>query len=190
MKNFFKSNSDIISKMFVYQIGITVFGFLLYMTSAVSENRSLMLGLGIFSAIFYLSLIYIHVWELGAHDKIKIDAGRLGFDKFKGPKASLIANIPNFFFAILSTVGYLCINRTVTDAAGNFSSPEWAANLYAIAQLIGVYLNSMYIGIGDYFGIEILPYFLFVIIIPALLTSFLAYFFGTKEKYGFSVSGK
>ncbi len=188
MKSFIKNNSQIITKMFVMQIGITVLGYLLYLAASVSENRTLVLGLGIFSALFFLFLIYVHVWDLGTHDKIKIDGNRLTYDSLKGLKIALFANSLNIFLALLSTIGYLCIDRSVS-VDGVFTTPSWACSLYAIAQIIGQFLNSMYTGIGDYLGIMQYPWFLFVLVIPSLITTTVAYILGTKEKFGILASG-
>lgn len=183
MKEFIHKNSELIVKMVVHQIGLTVFGLLLNSCASVSGNENLGIIFGVFSAAFYWFLIYILLWENGTKDKIRIEAGRMKKDVFKGAKVALIAAIPNLFLALLSTVGYLAIDRSVM-VDGKFTSPEWAANLYSIAQIIGIFLNSMYTGIGEYFGITVMPYFLFLITLPAVLVTGLGYYLGTKEKFG------
>ena len=188
MKSFIKNNFAMISKMFIQQIGIAFLGFLLNTAANVSGNKSLVLGLSIFSAAFYLFLVYVHVWEFGVQDKIRIEAGRIKFDPLKGLKASLIANSVNILLAVLSAIGYLCIDRNILDEFGNIVSPAWAVNLYAVSHIIGVFLQSMYNGIGSWFGIDVYPYFLFLAILPSLITSFFGYYFGTKEKYGLFTS--
>lgn len=187
---FIKRNSDVIVKMLVHQFGLTVFGFLLYSAAKVSGNSALVIGFGVFSAVFYLFLLYVLSWENGAKDKIRIDAGRQKYDRLKGAKANLAANIPNLVFAVLAIVGYLFINKNVLSAEGNFISPAWAVNLYAVAQVVGVYLNSMYIGIGDYIGISTQPYYLFIVCIPSVLVCGIGYYLGTKEKFGVFSSAK
>ena len=52
-------NSDLIVKMLVHQFGLTVFGYLLYSAANVSGNGALVIGFGIFSAVFYLVLLYV-----------------------------------------------------------------------------------------------------------------------------------
>ena len=110
-------------------------------------------------------------------------------DVFKGAKISLIAAIPNLVLTLLSTVGYLAIDRSVM-VDGKFTSPAWAADLYSIAQIIGIFLNSMYTGIGEYFGITVMPYFLFLSTLPAILVTGLGYYLGTKEKFGIFTGAK
>ena len=52
--SFWKMNSDTVIKMLVHQFGLTVFGFLLNSAASVSGNDLLVIGLGLFSAVFYL----------------------------------------------------------------------------------------------------------------------------------------
>ena len=183
MKDFIHKNSELAVKLVVHQIGLTVFGFLLNSCASVSGNENLGLIFSIFSAAFYCFLIYILLWENGTKDKIRIEAGRIKRDVFKGAKIALISAIPNLILALLSTVGYLAIDRSIM-VDGKYSSPEWAANLYSLAQIIGIFLNSMYTGIGEYFGITVMPYYLFLITLPTILVTGLGYFLGTKEKFG------
>ena len=184
MKNFLKKNSDMIIKLIVHQFGLTVFGFLLYSAASVSGNRALVIGFSIFSVAFYLFLVYNLAWENGSKDKIRIDAGRLERDNFKGLKADLIAQIPNLIIAFVSLIAYICINRAIVSEAGQFVTPVWAVNTHAICQLIGFYINAMYLGIFDYFDLVTLPFSLLLLTVPTLLTCALGYYFGTKEKYG------
>ncbi|MBE6609252.1 MAG: hypothetical protein E7634_01140 [Ruminococcaceae bacterium] len=183
MKEFIRKNSELIVKLVVHQIGLTVFGFLLNSCASVSGNENLGIIFGLFSAAFYWFLIYILLWEIGTKDKIRIEAGRMKKDVFKGAKVALVAAIPNLVLTLISTVGYLAIDRSVM-VDGKFTSPEWAANLYSIAQIIGIFINSMYTGIGEYFGITVMPYFLFLATLPAILVTGLGYYLGTKEKFG------
>ena len=184
MKNFWKKNSDMIVKLIVHQFGLTVFGFLLYSAASVSGNRALVIGFSIFSVAFYLFLIYNLAWENGSKDKIRIDAGRQERDNFKGLKADLIAQIPNFIIALVSLIAYFFINKSAISESGQYLTPTWAVNTHAICQLIGFYLNAMYLGIFDYLELITLPFSLFLLTVPTLLTCALGYYFGTKEKYG------
>ena len=187
---FCSKNSDMIVKMLVHQFGLTVFGYLLYSAANVSGNSALIIGFGIFSAVFYLVLLYVLSWENGSKDKIRIDAGRMKRDKFKGAKASLVAAIPNLIFAVLALIGYLGINKEVLSAEGGYITPEWAVNMFGICQVVGAYLNSMYIGIGDYLGLLPYPYYLFLIIVPSVAVCGVGYFLGTKEIGGLFTDSK
>lgn len=184
MKDFLKKNSEFLTKLLVHQFGLTVFGFLLYSAAGVSGNRALVIGFSVFSALFYLFLIYVLAWETGSKDKIRIDAGRQKRDVFKGLKVDLMAQIPNFLLAVLSLIGYIFINKNALTEEGQFFSPAWAVNMHAICQLLGFYLNAMYLGIFDYLELLAKPSSLFLMTIPTLLTCAFGYYFGTKEKFG------
>ncbi len=184
LMRFLTDNSGTIIKVLIHQFGLTVFGFLLYSASATSESTPLILGLSIFSAVFYLILLYVMFWDNGAKDKIRIDGGRLKRDCFKGAKISLIASIPNLLLCVFSIIGFFCIDKTAIDANGNYATPEWAANMYGIAQIIGIFLNSMYTGIGDVTGLDVNPFYLMIITVPTIIVCGLGYFFGTYEMLG------
>lgn len=183
MFKFLKDNASHISKLFVYQFALTVFGLLLYTVSQYSQNPVIVAGISAFSALFYLFIIYTNMWDIGARDKIRIDGKRLTPRPLHGVWLGLCANIPNYLFAICSTVGYLGIDRATVNADGKFTSPEWAVNLYGIAHMIGSYLNGTYLGITETIGIHLYPYTLFIITVPTVTACALGYFFGTKEKY-------
>ena len=172
-----------ISKLFIYQFALTVFGLLLYTVSKYSQNPLIVVGISAFSALFYLFIIYTNIWDIGARDKIRIDGKRLKDRPLHGLWLGLTSNIPNYIIALASTVGYLCIDRATLSADGKFISPEWAVNTYGIAHTIGSYLNGTYLGITETAGIALFPFTLFLITIPATAVCALAYYFGTKEKF-------
>ena len=183
MFRFFKDNASHISKLFVYQFALTVFGLLLYTVSLYSQNSAIIAGISAFSVLFYLFILYTNMWDIGARDKIRIEGKRLEARPLHGMWLGLCANIPNYIFALCSTVGYLGIDRAVVNAEGKFSTPEWAVNLYGITHMIGSYLNGTYLGITETLGIHLYPYALFIITVPTVAACALGYFFGTKEKY-------
>jgi hypothetical protein len=172
-KAFWKGNSDTVSKLYIHQFGLTVFGILLYHAAAASGNVPLTVGLGIFSALFYLVLIYVLAWDVGAKDKIRIEGGRLKLDKFKGAKFALFGMLPNIVIATVSLFGFIFRGLGA-----------WAESIYGIAQVIGVFINAMYMGIDEYIGFAINPFYLYVICIPAIAVCGAGYLLGTKEKFG------
>lgn len=186
-KKFANENSGTVVKTIIYQIGLTVFGFLLY-SASVDGSTGVMAGLGAFSAVFYLVLLYVMSWDNGAKDKIRIESGRIKRDCFKGAKTALLANIPNLLLAVLSLVGYLFIDKAALNSAGAYISPKWAVNLHGIAQIIGIFLNSMYTGLADAVNLETKPFYLFLVCIPCIIACGLGYFLGTMEKFGIFTS--
>ena len=79
---FFKENSESIIRLIVNQIGITIFSFFLYTALGVMQKEGessplhFKVLISAFCVLFYFVLIYTVVWEIGAKDKIRIDAGR------------------------------------------------------------------------------------------------------------------
>lgn len=132
MGNFFKEHSYNIVRLFLNQIGITVFGTMLAL--ATSGNPTLLLFSSIFATLFLLVLDYNVCWEIGAKDKIRIDGGRLKPMSGKGALLSLLANIPNLLLSLLMGIGVLI---------GTSASEGMSVICNAAARL----LNGMYLGI-------------------------------------------
>ena len=66
---FFKDNSYNIVKMYLYQFGMTFFGMI---TSLASHNNAgLFLTVSIYASVFYLGLLYVMTWDLGAKERIR-----------------------------------------------------------------------------------------------------------------------
>ncbi len=173
MKFFFKDNSYSIFKMFINQIGMTIFGIAL---SFATPGNTLFLLSSIFAACFYMVLLYTMTWDLGYEEKIRIEAKRLNYNRFKGLYMSLIANIPNFIIAILALVGYYGASSFNN---GTPVSPGWAADVYGVGRLIGGLIEGMYSGIV-YVVFNFNPWAYLIIIIPSLITCMIAYMAGVK----------
>lgn len=177
MKYFIKENSYWMFKMFVNQIGMTIFAIVL--TFATNQNDTLFLIVSVFSICFYMVLLYFMTWDIGFEEKIRIDGKRQKFVKLKGLYMSLFANIPNFFLATLIIVGYYCSSGF--NSAGYPASPEWAVNLYGIGRLIAGLIEAMYTGIINIvFGAS--PWAYLIITVPSLITCTIAYIMGVKGK--------
>ncbi len=177
MVNAIKNGFEIIIKMCVTQLGMTMFGLMLAM--ATRSNNTLLLVASIFSIIFYLFLLYIHIWEHGAKDRIKIDGDRLEYNRFTGLYLSLVANSLNILLAIGRTIGYYCCNFET-------NSPIWAGDLFGITNSIARFIQGMYTGILMQFSPSdnpalTHPIFFFLIIIPALFISFIGYWLGCNN---------
>ncbi len=162
MRSFFKDNSYSIFKMFINQIGMTIFGISL--SFATSNNNTLFLLSSIFSVCFYMVLLYTMTWDIGYEEKVRIDAKRLKFNRFKGLYMSLVANIPNFIIAILIIVG-----KYVNGAAGVFIIGSGAAGL----------LEGMYMGIVNVV-FNFAPWSYLLIVLPAPIVCTVAYIVGVK----------
>ena len=157
MKKFFHDYSYSIVKMFVNQFAIAIFGLSLFTaTTLVKYVPALSLVTSIGSIIFYLFLIYILTWEIGAKDRISVDVGKKPYRPHTGLLLSLIANIPNLLLAILCTI---------------------------LEQLrpISLLLNAMYWGMIKFFSISNFAITYYLMIVPALVTCWVAYIMGFKN---------
>ena len=166
MKRFFHDYFYSVVKMFINQFAIAIFGIALFVATFRDMN-TLCLIASIFSVAFYLSLIYMVIWEVGAKDRISVDVGKKPKRIHLGLLLSLMANIPNIILAII------CIPYT---------------NLRAIPTLLqGMYWGmirkiTLPLGAGGEFVpvSEFWPTY-FIIIIPALLTCWLGYYLGHQN---------
>ena len=172
MKKFFHDYSYSIVKMFVNQFAIAIFGIALF-TPTFNTMTTLNLITSIFAVIFYLFLIYVLTWEIGAKDRISVDVGKKPYRPYTGLLLSLIANIPNLLLAIFCTVTELI----------NPAKQFWA---------IPTLLNGMYWGIirnvklplgagGAFVSISEFAITFYLMIVPALVTCWIAYFMGFKN---------
>ena len=133
---FLKEHSYNMVKLFLNQIGMTVFGTMLAL--ALSRHADLLVISGIFSVIFFLVLDYMALWEIGAKDKIRIDGGRLKPMSYKGALLSFGANLPNLILTLL---------MAFCAFIGTSVSEGISITCNAILRL----LNGMYLGIIKFF---------------------------------------
>ena len=136
----------------------------------------------IFAVIFYLFLIYTLAWEIGAKDKISVDIGKKPYRPHFGLLLSLVANIPNLILAALYLIATLAKS----------------SNMTFVFRLIATLIQGMYFGIitsislpigGAYVQLNSLWPTFFLMVVPAMLTSWLAYFLGMKNFRFFSFIG-
>ena len=139
---FIKDNSYDIVRLFINQIGITIFSLVLYTAAGFVEDDALgstiRLWLSVFATLFYFSLIYIVAWECGAQDSLKIANKRIERNPFKGFLMALTANAPNLFLAAVAVVCmiiYIC------------SGSEVAYSIFGILNLVIRFILAMFLGI-------------------------------------------
>ena len=124
-------------------------------------------------------LVYMVSWEHGATDRIRIDAGKVSLDKFKGAKIALIASIPNVILSLIAIVASLLYTE------GN----AWNAVLGLVLAILGL-VESMYLGAVQFISsalgnestvylINSICYLFFPVII--VIASHLGYTFGDKN---------
>jgi hypothetical protein len=166
MKKFFHDYSYLSIKLFVNQFAIAIFGIALFVPTFM-EFETLCLAASMFAIIFYLFLIYMPMWEMGAKDRISVDVGKKSPRPHIGLLISLCANIPNLILAFLS-IFFGGFRLVATLLQGMY----WGT-LSKIRLPFGV--DGAYVPISDFW----ITYF--IIVIPALLTCWFAYYMGYKN---------
>lgn len=176
MKEFFKKYSYVVVKLFVNQIAIALFGVGLAFVSAYAQNDKLRIATSIGAIVFYLFLLYVHMWEIGAKDGISAEAHHTSRGLWRGFAIGALANIPNFLLALLITVSSLA---GISGGLGQVST--------AIALLMeGMYFGILSVPIGGVvFSAKALSYW--VITLPAVLVSGLAYIIGSYNLHATNI---
>ncbi|MBQ3639661.1 MAG: hypothetical protein II955_03990 [Clostridia bacterium] len=173
MKSFLKEHSYDAVKMFLNQFATAIFGFVLALAAGKAHNPTLRNITSAFAVLFYLFLLYTMTWDLGFRDKISVEKGRKPFRPFTGFFISLIANIPNFILALFIMLASLADVSAFSKIGGVCGS-------------IAVVIEGMYTGllanrVNDV-PLNSLWWMFFLIILPALIVSTVAYILGVKDK--------
>lgn len=139
---FIKKNSYDIIKLYINQIGIAIFSLVLYTAIGMIDSETLpmplKIGVSVFAILFYFVLIYTVTWEIGAKDKIRVDAGKEKCVMSKGFLMGLFANLPNFIFTFICILGQGVYMLTEIEAF---------KTLGAVFNLIIRLFLSMYLGV-------------------------------------------
>ena len=181
MINFLKGYSYDIFKMFVNQLGMTMFGLVLSM--ATSRNDPLFIISSVFSIIFYMVLLYTMTWDIGYAEKIRIEGKRRKYHPEKGFVLSLCANAINLLLGIIITVSYYSATAysVIGGTVKNPTAPVSVVNIYGVARSVATLLQGMYGGIINCLFVN-QPWIFIVIVLPAVLTCGSAYIMGVKGK--------
>lgn len=190
MKNFFKDGFDLIIKMLVTQLGMTIFGTMLLFTAYAMPNSltrvdgkitsfgSTFLVVSLLATALYLYILYTHTWDKGARDRIKVDGSRMEKQIYKGLYISLVANSVNIILGLI-----LCGTYYLFDFNG--SPVFWAYQLYGSANGIARAIQGMYTGLILYISpnvSDVPPYIFLLIVLPAVFISSLGYYRGFNNK--------
>ena len=186
-----KNNFYDIIRLYINQIGIAIFSLVLYTAVGMVDVDNLTLTLkiliSVFAIIFYFVLLYTVMWEIGAKDKIRVDAGRQERSRFKGLAMGLFANVPNFICAALCVAGQ---GMFMLYGIEGFKTLGAIFNLIIrlfTSMYLGV-LQGVFIGFADntdlYFLLQSLGFMLLPLL--AVLVTHFGYALGMKEKKIFS----
>ncbi len=171
--DFYKKNGYQVVRLCLYQFGMTLFGLVVAMATVASSD-ALVFWTGVFSAFFYLYLIYSLVYELGQKEGIRIEAGRRKYKPLTGLWLSLSANALNILLGILTFIGKL-----VYDANG----AEWAGQLYGTSNTIAKFIQGMYVAILREFFMDA-SYANLLTPIPGIIVCTVGYILGVKFCHG------
>lgn len=174
MKSFLREHSYNVVKMFLNQFATAIFGFVLALAAGKAQNAVLRNITSVFAILFYLFLLYTMTWEIGFNDKIPIEKGRKPYRRFTGLWISLLANSLNFLLAFFIMLASLT----------NF---EWLGKVGGVCASIAVLVEGMYTGVlanhvAENTPLNSLWWVYFLLPIPAMLVSTVAYILGTKDK--------
>ncbi|MBO5945318.1 MAG: hypothetical protein J6Q69_01800 [Clostridia bacterium] len=113
---FLKENSYDIIKLYITQIGIAIFSFMIYTAAGMISKDStvsstILVIVSLFSTGFFFALLYCSAWEWGGKDKIRQDAGKTNISTLRGMFMSLWANALNFFLTCATMIcAAVCMN--------------------------------------------------------------------------------
>ena len=172
---FFKKYSYIIIKLFLNQFAISLFGIGLAFACSYADNNKLLLITSIFSVVFYLFLQYAIMWEVGAKDGITATSRHTSRGLWRGFVLGVCANAVNIIASLM------IFSKVFTGVENQVS---------AVGQFIAMVLQGMYQGIlsqrtGAGAQLNDFWWIYFLILIPAILVSGLAYIIGN---YGWHVT--
>ncbi len=211
---FIKENLHDIVKLFINQLGITIFSFFLYTAFDVgikdndSAKSATYIAVSVISILFFCFLLYTVAWEWGAKDKIRIDGGRLKEFKYKGALISFYANVINFVIAAVAFTTVLIFMLTYSETSLFDPSlvitfdkvpSNFALELHSVFNILMRFISSLYNGLlrGIFSGIEnafLVSFYesigFFVLPLVAILATHFGYVMGLREKKIFSSNAK
>ena len=171
MINFLKKRSYDIVVMYITQIAISIFGLALAFAIPTGQS-ALSIAASVIAVLFYLFLIYTKTWELGYKDSNAFKRGDKSLSRFEGLYMGLTASAINLILAILITLGWLLDNGAIDSIAG-------------VAVTISLLTEGMYTGIlsATVNGVALnsVGFMYFIITVPLIVTSFLAYYAGSHD---------
>ena len=182
-----KANFGTIVKLWINQIGSMLFAaFLLLPADILAEKTHQAWILPLASALaaaFYLTLIFWVTCELGLHDSVPIDAGRMKMKWYKGTLLSVFANALAIAAATVQSILKIFVAIYVPDVKylGTTSHARGAlVAVYTVFWRVNEILHIMYQGLLATFGWLNTPFIYLIVIFLSVVTCTAGYVAGTK----------
>ena len=176
MKEFLKKYSYIAVKLFVNQFAIALFGLGMAFVSYYSNSVKLRVASSIGAIIFYLFLLYVHMWEVGAKDGISATARGTSRGLWRGFAIGGIANAFNLLLAVIILIAH------ISGAVGGIGQ---------VATFVALMIEGMYFGLLSVpIGTTVLSGLAvsyFIITLPAILVSGVAYITGSYNLHATNI---
>ena len=179
MKEFLKKYSYTVVKLFVNQIAIALFGVALAFAAAYAKSAPLKIVTGVGSIIFYLFLLYAHMWEVGAKDGISAAARGQARGLWRGFVIGALANAVNLLLALLILPGAFAKQGSFLDGMSALFS--------VIALLVeGMYACFLSLPLA---GLPLNKYafMYFLIPLPAIVVCGVAYILGSFDLHATNI---
>ncbi len=141
MKKLFEEKSHMISKLFVYQIAMSLLGIFVVTPFINSSSAGLCLSFGIFAMLFYYSLVCYAIVEDAQNDHISASSGRKQGSAWTGFKYALVSYIPTIVFVI----AFIIIMLT-----------DYKAELTGFPFVLGLIIRIFFM--GSYSGVHVYLY--------------------------------
>ena len=173
-----KQNTDMILKIMINQVGMDIFGLVLFMASSTAGHSNsgtgtiLKIVTSVFAIGFYMVLLYTLSKDEGLKDQIRIESGRIKRDNFRFLKVSLIANAWNIL------LGIVMIISTILQSGAPEGVETVAGTVGAIAIILKTFTEGMSIGVlNAVFSMNAVVSLL--IAFPAVIVCTIGYIAGT-----------
>lgn len=176
IKTFYFDNMNLINKFWLNQIALSILGIMVCLPMPSFGTAALIIA-SLFSAIFFISLLYDNAWDEGFKDSNRVSNGRLPLRPFHGAKIAVFAYAPSILFWVLWAVPTLlnCIGVETLNAFGVVGKT-----------LVLFFCNGTYLGLVyttlNYIDEVYLLLIALVCFIPAIISYGLGYRLGLADK--------
>lgn len=176
--SFYRKNSSHITHQVVNQFGLIIFSLAIMLTVNVMPadlQDSMAVVASVFSIAFYMFLIFYAMRENGNKDSVRIESGRLSYDKLYGLKVGFAASVPNYFFALLMLIGLLF--------SGDLFAVAITVSNYVLMPMYSGALTSLLRLIPEASRAVVATVAFFIVPVLAPLASYIGYNYGCRHPH-------